>query len=305
MTLGRIFKNKVKQFGNAVMSKTINPVHWLLLDVNYLAYRALYSTGRLAHQQNPTGVFFGVLSEALRLMERFGTNNICFCFDYGKPKRLELLPTYKSTRKKARKLETALETQARMEMQEQLRKMKEDLPRLGFRNVFFVDGFEADDLIASLALSIPQPHFSTIISSDEDLYQLLGTHVRYFNPHKKSLMNGKVFTEEYGITPAQWATVKALAGCSGDDVPGIPGVGEKTAIKFLRNELKPGTKTAAKFDNAAQMIETNTPLVKLPFEGTPKLIRKRDKLTKDKWRNVLSEYGFTTLIDQYPGPKLR
>lgn len=279
---------------------------WLLLDVNYLAYRALYSTGALSFQDNPTGVIYGVLSEALRAMERFQTRQVCWCFDYGKPKRLELLSTYKTGRKNKRKEADEEEKRMHREMKFQLNDLRRNVLReLGFRNVFFAKGYEADDVIASLAQSIPDPHLSIMVSSDEDLYQLLSDRCLLWNPHKQQVINVEKFVEMYGVFPDDWIKVKALAGCSSDDIKGLPGVGEKTAIKYLRSEIKPGTKTAIKFLNAAQTLQTNLPLVRLPYENCPTFKRKKDKVTRQKWSTVLERFGFDSLIRQAPvGPTL-
>lgn len=281
--------------------------NWLLLDVNYLAYRALHSTGKLSFQDNPTGVLYGVISEAVRCMERFQTRQVCWCFDYGKPKRLQALPTYKATRKTKRKEATAEEKQTHREMKFQLHALRtEVLPELGFRNVFAAAGFEADDVIASLVNSIPDPHRSIMVSSDEDLYQLLGNRCVLWNPHKQQIVNDTSFFNDYGISCRSWPVVKALAGCSSDDVPGLSGVGEKTAIKYLRAELKHGTKTADKFDDAEEVLKRNLPLVSLPYEGCPVFKRKRDKVTRATWTAVMERYGFHSLIRSAPvGPSLR
>lgn len=281
--------------------------NWLLVDVNYLGYRALYSTGTLSFKDNPTGVVYGVLSEALRAMERFQTRNVCWCFDYGKPKRLELLPTYKATRKAKRKEATEDERRTHLEMKHQLHALRTDiLPGLGFKNVFAANGYEADDVIASLVNTIPDPHRSVMISSDEDLYQLLGNRCVLWNPHKQTIVNDTKFFQTYGIASHNWPSVKALAGCSSDDVPGLVGVGEKTAIKYLRGELSPSTKTAAKFQEAASILERNLPLVTLPFPGCPVFKRKHDKVNRAKWEAVMERYGFHSLIRSAPiGPSLR
>ena len=216
---------------------------WILLDVNYLAYRAFHSTGDLHFKNSPTGVTYGVLSEALRVMERFQTKLVCWCFDYGKPLRTGLLPGYKGARKKARKEKTEAEKQAHENLKIQLDSMRTGLLRdLGFKNVFFEKGFEADDVIAKLAQTIPHPHESIVVSSDQDLYQLLTANSMNWNPHKQELLTHDKFCRVYGITPQQWIDVKALAGCSSDNIPGIPGVGEKTAIKYLKGELKETSK---------------------------------------------------------------
>lgn len=273
---------------------------WLLLDVNYLAWRAYHSTGKLHHEEIPTGVTFGVISETLRTMERFGTYQCCFCFDYGRPKRLNELPTYKETRKKKRAEASDEEKQEHAVMKTQLEKLRTGaLHEMGFRNVFSAKGFEADDVIASLVRTIPRPHKSIIVSSDEDMYQLLGSHSMIWNPNKKQLVTEGVFTEEFGITPAQWIDVKAIAGCKSDDIPGVAGVAEKTAIKYLTGKLK-ATSAAYQKIILHNRWEANLSLVSLPYARCPKFKRKRDKVTRKKWRSVMDSYGFDSLRANAP-----
>jgi len=235
---------------------------WLVLDVSYLAYRALHTTGSLSHGDDPTGVTF---------------------------------------RKKKRKEASEDEKAAYASLRKQLEDLRTHvLTDMGFVNVFSQKGFEADDLIASVALRCPKNSEAIIVSSDEDLYQLLGSNRMIWNPHKKKILNRKWFKEEYGIEPSQWRTVKALAGCSSDNVPGIPGVGEKTAIKFIKREIKKGTKTYDKFENAETIIKRNLPIVKLPYPGTGKPIPKRDKITVESWNMVMEGFGFISLYGKVP-----
>lgn len=281
--------------------------NWILLDVNFLAYRALYSTGPLQFQDNPTGVIFGVLSEALRTMERFQSRSVCWCFDYGKPLRLQRLSTYKGSRHAKRKDMDDDERRMHREMRSQIKDIVQYvLPQAGFRNICYSKGYEADDVIASLVSKVTtNGDYAVIVSSDEDLYQLLGDQCLVYSPHKKQVINEKKFIEMYGITPSLWPTVKALAGCSSDDIPGLVGVGEKTAIKFLKGQIKAGTKTASKFDKASEIIERNLPLVSLPYAGCPRFKLKSDQVTQEKWDAVMEEYGFHSLSRQAPvGPSL-
>lgn len=285
------------------MSRRVN--RWLLLDVNYLAYRAFHSTGNLQHRDNPTGVIFGVLSEALRVMERFQTKLVCWCFDYGQPLRAQLLPQYKSGRKKNRREKTEEELLAYEAMKCQLELMRTVLLReIGFRNVFSEQGYEADDIIAKISQELPVPHESIVVSSDQDLYQLISPTSMNWNPHKQQLRTEKSFIEEFGITPKDWIKVKAIAGCSSDNIPGIPGVGEKTAIKYLRGVLNPKTVTYKRIHDEVEkngdVFSENEYLVELPFEDCPSFRRKVDKVTLKNWRSVMKRLGFKSLYNNAP-----
>lgn len=273
--------------------------HWLLIDVNYLAHRAFYSTGTLSHNEVPTGVTYGVLAETLRVMDNFATSHVCFCFDHGKPLRQKLLKAYKSSRTKKKRDMDDEQKKAYQAMLKQVDNLRlKLLPYLGFRNVFSEKGFEADDVIASLAQSIPAPHHCIIVSNDSDLYQLITSRCYVWSPHKKQVMNLERFREQYGIEPSQWADVKAIAGDATDDVPGVPGVGEKTAIRYLRGDLKPGA-LMNKIVKQNRWKE-NLPLVSLPFEGCPTFELSWDELDIRRWRKAMKKYGFTTLMGSMP-----
>ena len=168
------------------------------------------------------------------------------------------------------------------------------LPKLGFKNNFIQTGMEADDLIAAITQNYDVE--LVIISADQDLYQLLTPTVSMYSSKGKKLTTDKSFTKEYGIKPDKWARVKQIAGCSTDNVKGIEKVGEKTAIKYIKDEL--GKKTKA-YNNIVQgdaIIERNEALVKLPFKGTkiPK-IRLPGPLYLANFVEITDEYGFRSM----------
>ena len=111
---------------------------------------------------------------------------------------------------------------------------KRILPRIGFNNNHLQTGYEADDLIAKYVKDNAEE--LVIASADNDLLQLL-YFADFLNLSKNKLITSKSFFSEYGILPAQWGMVKQIAGCSSDNVKGIQGVGEITAIKYLKGEL--------------------------------------------------------------------
>lgn len=253
---------------------------WLAFDTNGVAWAAFHTKGHLANQQGlKTGVTYGVLSDVLKYENQFRTEHVAFCFDFGKSKRCELLPTYKETRKKKRDTDEAARAQyASVSIQiERLR--KRHLKAIGYRNVFYKKGFEADDLLASFCLNLPEGDKAIIISGDADMLQLLSRNVSVYAPSSKKLFTKKSFIAEFGITPKQWIDVKCLAGCRGDDVPGIRGIGEDTAIKFIRGILSPRYKAYALIQSALTkgIMKRNLPLVRLPFEGTPDIVPRVQK----------------------------
>lgn len=117
----------------------------------------------------------------------------------------------------------------------QQRVLQEILPAIGAKQ-FIVPEVEGDDLIGILADRLVHSGDVIIVSSDRDLFQLLGCNgyrVAQFDPIKKVEFTETAFRDQHSIYPAQYVDVKALQGDAGDDIPGVPGVGEKTAFKLV------------------------------------------------------------------------
>ena len=212
---------------------------WLVLDMDLLCHRAFHTTGELEFRGNKTGIVYGVLREILNLQERFSTNKIVFAWDLGDPLRREIYPAYKLNRQHFNL--DPQDGENRRQMRKQMLALRtEYLHGIGYRNIFFQEGHEADDVIASIVLNSLQPKEKAIIvSADQDLYQLLNHRVFIWNPVRKVLIDEANFSAFHGIEPARWHCVKAMAGCSSDNVKGIMGIGEVLAARFLQGQLKP------------------------------------------------------------------
>jgi len=262
----------------------------------------------LAYEGAATGVIFGFLKEISHLMDHFQTKYICFCWDYGKGLRESICSEYKADRKDRDMTEEdiAFEVEFHFQM-EALR--KQYLHKIGFRNVYYHYGYESDDLIASIVFNLPKGDSAIMVTADQDMYQCLRPspgQVSMFSPAKKEMMTFDKFTKEYGIVPVLWVYVKALAGCSSDNVKGIKGVGIKTAIKYLRGELKPTVKAFIHIkEQSKEMYKKNEPLVKLPYEGTPKYKLKKDKPNPEGWLEVMDILGMKSLKEKSPWGRIR
>jgi len=163
-------------------------------------------------------------------------------------------------------------------------------------------GYEADDIIASLTQTIPTTSEVVIISSDHDLFQCIKSNVCMHNPSTGKILTLQGFKKLYGITPQEFTMVKALAGCSTDNIAGIPGVGEKTAIKYLKGELKDTTKAFQKIVSAeaVQIRKRNMSLVQLPYEGVNKFHLRPDQLSEAGWIQVMNKLGMKSLRKRMP-----
>lgn len=275
---------------------------WLLLDATYLCHRAFHALPDLSFAGEPTAVAFGFFRDLEQLRDRFGPCRFAIFFDRGRPLREWKLPSYKRSRRERREQMSDLELEARRLFREQMDRLAgELLPRVGFR-VYAEDGYEADDLIASACGHLPKGDEAIVVGSDGDLLQLISERVRFCKRIKQEwrVLTVDWFRKEYGIEPPMWADVKALAGCTTDDVPGIAGVGEKTAAKFLAGKLKPGSKVYEKIVRRADIWKRNEPIVRLPFEGTPPQRLRPNRVTPARWREVSRELGFESLRERAP-----
>jgi len=264
---------------------------WLLLDVSGLAYRSMHTLGDLSHEGIATGAIYGMFRAVLEMMEVYATNNLVWCFDRGYDCRLAVCPTYKANRKTDDDPE---KREARRIMRQQLYRLRTDyLPAMGFRNVLSQEGFEADDVLASVCGNLPGKDRAIIVSSDHDLFQLLSPRVSMLSPSSKSIVTADSFRAEWGIGPDQWMDVLAMAGCDGDNVVGLDGIGYKTAVKFLTGNLKDSTKAFRHIVSNNGMWRHNLELVRLPFTGT-----KRFELVEDgviDWDGMFHRLGMASL----------
>lgn len=259
----------------------------VLIDVSNLAYRAMYTTGGLAYAGRPTGVLFGIWKTCLGLQKLFETNNLIFCFDSQTSLRSQLYPPYKQARKRQRDAyEDEEKREMRMQMYDQIATLRSMSVELGIENSFRCDGYEADDLIASVINGLPRSvQKAYIVSSDEDLWQLLeGTRIVCYKPTTKTYYKESHMLRDYGIYPCQWASAKAWAGCPSDNIEGLPKVGMKTAAKFLLGKCK----SPKQFTDHIDIYNRNIDLTRLPFAGTPRLSLIPQE-APIKW-NVLADY---------------
>jgi len=204
-----------------------------LIDGHALAYRSYFALTaggggeRLQTSSGePTAGTFGFASILLRLLEKEQPEYLAVAFDTGKTFRNDLYPEYKATRAK---MPDDLRPQV-----ERIRKMVDafHIPRLE------KEGVEADDVLGTMAVqAVAQGMGVKIITGDRDLLQLVNERVIVNLPGAK-MSDAKDYTarevrEMWGITPEQVVDYKALVGDHSDNIPGVPGVGEKTAVALL------------------------------------------------------------------------
>lgn len=251
-----------------------------LVDVNYVAYRSYYGMRALGS----ASVAFGVARFVEQLAQQDTDVVVAWCFDVGGSNRTKAFKGYKEKRRKELPPE---EAQLYNELKSEIDKLRTThLPGMGFDNIYGARGFEADDLIAVLCNNYPQA-VKRIHSSDADLYQLIDELTTVCPINKRPVTLTK-FRTDYGIEPSKWPWVKAMAGCSSDCIPGVKGVGEKTALRFVRNELGKDSKPGQRIRESKDVVQGYYPLVKLPYEGTPDCVIVNGATIHDLRRSINS-----------------
>lgn len=212
------------------MGKSNTGGKFLIMDGHSLAYRAFFAlplelqTKKGLH----TNAALGFTRMLLRLLEDESPDYLLVTFDYPAPTfRHQVYSQYKATREKTPE-----------EMTEQIPFIKEILRAFNIAFVEF-EGYEADDLIGTFAVKGEEAGLDTfIVTADADAYQLLSSKVKVLIT-RKGISQLEVFSveslqEKYGLTPEQWIDFKALKGDSSDNIPGVPGIGEKRALHLLK-----------------------------------------------------------------------
>lgn len=202
----------------------------LLIDGNSIMNRAFYGIPDMTtNDGRHTNAIYGFLNIILKIIEEEQATHICVAFDLKKKTfRHEMYEAYKGTRKGMPE-----------ELHEQMPRIKEILHAMHIR-IVEQEGFEADDLIGTLSKKGEREGFAvTILSGDRDLLQLATDTVLVRIPktkHGKTEVEdyyAKNVQETYGVTPLIFIDMKGLMGDTSDNIPGVPGIGEKTAAKLL------------------------------------------------------------------------
>ncbi len=196
-----------------------------LIDSSSYFYRAYYALPPLTNSKGvPTGATLGYARMLMKLIKEANIRYGACLFDSHESLRKQSYEEYKANRKGMPE-----------DLLSQVDSLTDISYLLGF-NTFRLKGYEADDLIAyivnnfSKKLSIP----TCIVSSDKDLKQLLSDQVFIYDALKNKIITARDFEEEYGIQPNEYLYVLALMGDASDNIPGIKGIGEKTAFSLIK-----------------------------------------------------------------------
>lgn len=265
----------------------------LLIDSNYLCYRAFYSVGNLSYNGIPTGITYGFLNQFFNIVKEISPDQIVFFWDSRKNKRKEILPSYKERNDNKTEEEKKLWNTAF----KQFKKIRMNvLPKIGFYNNFLQIGYESDDTIAQYVYCAGGDENIVVATSDDDMLQIINQNCTIYNLNKNKYYDEQAVIDAWRVRPNEWGIVKCIAGCSTDNVPGVPGVKEKTAIKYLKGELKQTHKAYQEIESRRDLIKFNEQLVMLPFKGTHDFHNdlKENEFSIKNFLHVCRDYGFNS-----------
>ncbi len=274
----------------------------ILLDGSAFLFRAYFSTlaQNLTNEEGfPTGAMFGVINAIKRLQNQYPEAKLIAIFDAkGKNHRHDIYPEYKAHRKPAED-----------DLVVQIEPLYEIIRAMGF-HFMCVPGVEADDVIATLAMVADEQKMQTIIASgDKDLMQLVSDNISQLDM-KGKLYDRQTVIEKMGVAPEHILDLLALTGDSADNIPGVPSVGPKTALKWLaqfksiagikENAEKIGGKVGEKLRENFDKLDLSYQLVQLKFDvELPCNILDDEPSANDvKLASLYQQYGFAAWLKQ-------
>ncbi len=271
----------------------------LLMDTSSVLHIVKHAGGKhLKEKDKSTYIILGFLFKLQLLMQKTKPNVCAFATD-SLPEdsvRRKMYPGYKFKRNTREKSEADLALDAiawpQFDAMEQ-----EVLPMMGYSNIFLTKGLEADDIIGKICKSYKNCEI-IIVTSDQDMYQLLTPTTCILKPKTSTYYTKAMFLKEYGIEPYMWKRVKAIGGCSTDEVKGVQGVAENTALKYIKGELPEHWKSykAIISKEGKRVINRNKSLVILPFRRTPEYDVQPDRVSKIRVQGMAKQYGFKAIL---------
>ena len=281
----------------------------ILVDGNNLLFRSFYATayqGVIMKNSKgfPTNALYGFINMMNKIIQEEKPSYIMVAFDKGKTFRHDKYDEYKA---------------GRSEMPDELRlqfpKAKEILDAQGIKH-FEIDNYEADDIIGTLSLEVEHrdDFVATIVSSDKDLLQLISdkVDVKLLKQSGHIMMTKSEFIKTYQVPPIRMIDLKALMGDSSDHIPGVKGIGEKTAINLLSkfqsldnlylhiDEVSGKTREKLENDkkNAYMSYDLATIYREVPLDFTIDDCEYTGE-NSEKFTELLQEFEFHSLLKKY------
>lgn len=281
----------------------------LILDSNSLLNRAFYALPPLTNNEGlNTNAIYGFSNMLLKMQDDINPDYIVAAFDKKAPTfRHKEYGDYKAGRKKMPP-----------ELSEQFPVVKEFLKLLGV-NIYEIEGFEADDIIGTIAKTAAKEGMEVyVVTGDKDALQLADKNINVLITKKGvsevAAYDYDTFIKEFEVTPTQFIDVKGLMGDKSDNIPGVPGVGEKTAFKLIKeygsveNVLMnidniSGKKLKENLENYKEQAifskKLATIMVDVPFEGIMEEIKDKRETDKDKLKELLIKLNMKSVLNKY------
>ena len=287
----------------------------ILVDGNNLLFRSYFATayqGVIMRNSKgfPTNALYGFINMMNKIIKEEEPNYILVAFDKGKSFRHNKYDFYKGGRNATPE-----------ELKEQFPKAKEILDAMGIKQ-FEIDNYEADDIIGTVSRIVDEEDqfIATIISSDKDLLQLISDEVdvKLLKTSGFVRMDTQEFMNTYGVEPIKMIDLKALMGDASDNIPGVKGIGEKTAINLLtkyksldnlyENIDSVTGKTKEKLindkDKAYMSYEMATIYREVPLDFSLEDL-KYNGLNLEEYISLLQEFEFNSLLRKLPTTDLK
>lgn len=202
-----------------------NPKPLILVDGSSYLYRAFHALPALMNSKGtPTGAIYGVVNMLRKLMADYQPDHMAVVFDTkGKTFRDDMYPDYKATRKEMPN-----------DLVGQIEPIHDIIRAMGIP-LIAIEGVEADDVIGTLADHATKNNIDSIISTgDKDLAQLVNKHITLINTMTNTVLDPAGVKEKFGVPPEHIIDYLTLIGDTSDNIPGVPQVGPKTAVKWLQ-----------------------------------------------------------------------
>ena len=283
----------------------------MILDGNSIVNRAFYGVRPLnAPDGTPTNAVYGFLAILQRMLDEQKPEAVCVSFDLkAQTFRHKACDFYKAQRKPMPE-----------ELAVQMPLLKETLDAMGIRR-YEIEGFEADDILGTVAAVCERSGWDcVVVTGDKDSLQLVSDTTSVCNVKtvrgqtETILYTPESFREEYGFAPAQMVDLKALMGDSSDNIPGVPGIGEKTALDLVRRygtvdkiysslaelDIKDGVrkKLTEGEDSARQSYWLATIVRDVPLSFKPEENVWNNSYTPELY-GVMKRLGFKRFIDKW------
>ena len=284
----------------------------MLIDGNSIVNRAFYGVPLLTNGEGRyTNGVYGFLNILFKLLDEEQPDYLAVAFDLHAPTfRHRTFDGYKGTRKGMPE-----------ELREQMPLLKEVLQAMHIP-IFEQEGFEADDILGTLsALAEKNGIVPVVVSGDRDLLQLAGETLKVRIPKTKG---GRTETEDYyaadvqakyGVTPAEFIDMKALMGDTSDNIPGVPGIGEKTAAKIITQyhdietaiahaaEIKPkkASENLAAYQEQARLSKFLATIVRdMPLEWDKEILKIGDMFNQTAYE-LVKRLEFKSMFSRFEG----